>query len=1019
MRYRSEFPRASFLKRIFYITTLTSVVLGYIVYKDKGIRGFILKKLSKHTSSYFNNLSDFRIKTPAEIASDFYMGMPLSVKFVLIFITTLVIFMFLVRRKKKHKAKDFYKIFDKFRLIYREKTDKPLIKNKRPVLNDLGKPEFVVKEFVPKFDFNGLPNHFFIDGLHIKNEKNLLLYQDGLLKKLNQMGVIDVFSGDITPTGSPEQYKISLNSKDRISVMKMFEEIRWCKKDTINGISKTIYPDVDIGNKHVLLQLNGINLTKDVVSRGIETFSNHFKIDLKSFFTMHEDAIIFHYRTKLEKVFNRGEAITDPLKLKKETIDKLVYKVRNLPGGEHLPSRKINYSLNKMFQTYMDLDDSGKKALFESTFNGLPYAKIKKDLELKESDYRPDMWNEWNNKIIQPMKDKYEETGVERIFLGELNDSNVTWDTQIYWPLTSSPHLLVAGQTRSGKTRSVLSLVATLKRAYPKSSYLFADGKSSVDYDLYAEKMSDYPVAKMSKTNDPLVELANIIMVAWNEYNDRRDKLSELKKKGISCTSYVQYNQHVEEDEKLLRYFVVIDEFAEFAQTAPDTVESLCQIEGTIFYYLARMLRGAASVGLTFVIASQRVQRTDFPTPLRSNLTTWMIHSVNAGDAKYLDLVGKVETLGTGRYILQTPGLWCPDTSENSFVMAMPYIGDNEQSLIDLMELEDREHKEFNIDLLYNTGQDVNSKKMDIKTIYRYIKQAFIIREGYELIESHDPNYQYCSLVFQDKDKNKYAVIILDGIEISDEGIYEKLCNERDDFFTLNKLIFVIGKYKIANPEEFFDMGKVEVLNETDFTRPLKRAFEFNKNMDDTPVLGEILKRFHALPIPIVNNLYPEPEDKDINEAELNRIMNIKSNVSKGDAFEKWYLILENRLGFDTVSSNYLKENGFIPPSVFANGRAEGGLDLCRFIDRETKEAIAIQLKNQSSKRLDTKVIDKMLKTKELYKSFGIDFTKFLIVTTGKFTKQAREEAERCGINLINGDDLRKMIKKYNSKKSS
>lgn len=1015
MKYKSEAP--SFFKRITYIVALLSTVTIYSTYQDKNIRKFVLNIFNKYISNHFNNLIDLKIKKPTELISEIYLEMPISVKFTLIFITTLVLFMFFIKRRRRYLKKDFYSILDEFRLIHREKTDKPLIKNKRPVINELGKPEFLIKEFVPSFDFSGLPDYFYINNLNLKNEKNLLLYQDGLLKKLNQMGAIDVFSGDITPTGSPEQYKVSLNSKDRISVMKMFEEIRWCKKDTINGISKTIYPDVDIGNKHVLLQLNGINLTKDVISRGIEIFSNHFKIDLKSFFTMHEDAIIFHYRTKLEKVFNRGEAITDPLKLKKETIDMLVYKIKNLPGGEHLPSRKINYSLNKMFQTYMDLDDSDKKALFESTFNGLPYAKIKKDLELKESDYRPDMWIEWNNKIIQPMKDKYEETGVERIFLGELNDSNVTWDTQIYWPLTSSPHLLVAGQTRSGKTRSVLSLVATLKRAYPKSSYLFADGKSSVDYDLYAEKMSDYPVAKMSKTNDPLVELANIIMVAWNEYNDRRDKLSELKKKGISCTSYVQYNQHVEENEKLLRYFVVIDEFAEFAQTAPDTVESLCQIEGTIFYYLARMLRGAASVGLTFIIASQRVQRTDFPTPLRSNLTTWMIHSVNAGDAKYLDLVGKVETLGTGRYILQTPGLWCPDTSENSFVMAMPYIGDNEQSLIDLMELEDREHKEFNIDLLYNTGQDVNSKKMDIKTIYRYIKQAFIIREGYELIESHDPNYQYCSLVFQDKDKNKYAVVILDGTEISDEGIYEKLCSERDDFFTLNKLIFVIGKYKIANPEEFFDMGKVEVLNETDFTRPLKRAFEFNKNMDDTPVLGEILKRFHALPTPIVNDLYPEPEDKDINEAELNRIINIKSNITKGDAFEHWYLTLEKRLGYDTVSSNYLKENGFIPPSVFANGRAEGGLDLCRFIDRDNKEAIAIQLKNQSSKRLDTTVVDKMLKTKELYKSFGINFTKFLIVTTGKFTKQAREEADRCGINLIDGDDLRKMIKKHNSKK--
>lgn len=885
------------------------------------------------------------------------------------------------RFKKKGGRKKLDRISESIEIVIKEKTDEPLLVNGNPKTDKLGKKIFKVKEYYPTYDFSGLPEYFKIKKLNPRAERNLFVYLHGLLSKLKKEGYIETSSGKVSSTGFPGEYEIFLNNKSQIGEMEFFKEIRWVKEVTVNGITKEVFPTVDIGEKNVIVVLNGIQLTKATVERGLEKFQKYYKIKLKDFFKQEDDVIEFSYQTKLKRLF------------------------------------------------------------------------VKEDI--------PSKWKEWNDKIIKPMKTRYEESGVEEIFLGELEDPNINWGTQIYWKLTQSPHLLVVGQTRSGKTRSNLSLITTLKSAYPSSSFLFADGKGSVDYDPFAERMSDYPVAKPAPDNDSLIELANIISIAWKEYDNRRLMLDTLKREtGSSFTSYVQYNIIVKEkkaelkelvrkkDELLLnpnvdhdttlqaekenldsristisnmslvempRFFIVIDEFAAFVALSPVAVDKLLTAEGSVFYYLKRLLAESASVGFTLIMASQRAQNDSFPTPIRSNLTSWLIHSVNSKDAAFLGVEGHVEKQSSGKFILKTPGLWCSDTGQTLFKMSLPYIGDNEGPLLDLLDLELREHEEFDYDLIYNSGIDLSGKNMDIRTVYKHIKQAFIIREGYSVIESIDPEFNYLSLMFSDDEGKYYSIGVVNVDEIQDLSFVDKIKQEREDYYEYLTLFFVIGKNGRIAKGMSEALPRASFLFEHDFTRKLKEALDLNKNKDPKKIFSSLIKYSFSNENKIddVFEVDTKKEDKIINLKELNRIRNISGNVEKGDAFEDWYMEFENRLGYNTVGMRDVIKEGFFP-DIFSNKRADGGLDLCRWIDKSEKKAIAIQLKNQSSKALNTDPIDKMVKTRALYKSKGIDFVELLLVTSGKVTKQARKEAEFCGVTIVDGKKLEEMIRNYN-----
>lgn len=854
----------------------------------------------------------------------------------------------LARRRKKESPDSLYLICEDMMLTFVEVTDVPettrengKIVAKRDAAN---KVIYKRKTHYPSFDFSGLPSEFHIRRVHPKTVNNLVTFQAGLLQRLHEEGYIPVDSGSVSATGLPGEFKVELSKNSQIEEREMFKKIRWYREKTVNNIKQELFPKVEISPSEVVVDTEGLNITEETIRRGLELFSKHYGVKLKSNFIQDNQLFVFHYQTKLEPVFS-----------------------------------------------YEDKE------------------KISDDVD------------KWMEKIIRPMRGHYEKTGRELCLVGELLDPNISYATQIFWEIPNSTHFLVAGQTGSGKTKTVLSLILHLKTAFQENiEFFFADGKGSPDYDVFAEKFSDFPVAKPAQGSDPLVELANQVLKVWNIFQERRILFERLSKEGQSCSSITEYNRYVGRDKKIPRIALVIDEFAEFALQAPDKIENLITYDDTIFGMINRILRVGRSYGIMVVLASQRVQATDFPSPIRTNLTTRMIHAVPKEDANFLKMSGIVNNLSTGQYILEIPGMACKDSNNNRFKCSMPYVGDHPQELVSRLFPDSREHREFNTDLIYNTGREVDLRKADDGTVHKYVKQAFLVREGFEVVEALNPHHKILSLFAKKRigDKEyKVAIGFLTPDEFFDPNLFDKIEEERpEDHYRWTNVFLVRGR--VAKPGErlgdFYGRGNNVVFFEVDYVKKLTHACDLDKNdNDDEDVFTPMLVQSRQIEEDLLEIVDTDFRHDELNILELNRIRKMKNTAEKGDAFEAFYLKLERALGHDTVSARSLIESGVFK-NFFASPRNEGGLDLCRWIDRNEKRAVLIQCKNQPSKALSTEVINKMIKTKELYASEGVKFEKLLLVASGKLTVMAKKEAARCKVGVIDGQKLDQILKKFN-----
>lgn len=632
--------------------------------------------------------------------------------------------------------------------------------------------------------------------------------------------------------------------------------------------------------------------------------------------------------------------------------------------------------------------------------------------------------NLYEEKIIKKMRDHYERTGKELAFLGELDDPNITLKdnvTQIFIELASGPHCLVAGQTRSGKTKSILSFVFNQKLAYPKSEWIFADGKGSLDYDVFAERFSNYPVAKMGTEDDPLIELANQVFRVYEINEQRKIKMAKLAAKGVSASTYVEYNRYVSEEERIHRLYFIIDEFKLFVGAANSKVNDLISEKGTIWQMLDFLLREAASKGISLYAGSQRLQASDIPAELRSNFqTVSMIHNVGSRDAAVLGLAGQVETLETGSYMLTATGVWCLDTGVNTFKCNMPYIGDEPHHLLNKFFPEKKEHEPFDYDLIYNKGKSADLSKINNEGFAKYVKQVFLVREGFEVIEEFPASFNFVSFLTKLEIEDriyKVAIGIISAEELSDADFYRKLREERKfNFHEYFYVFFVRGsklsKTQIDAREE--SLANTALFVDVDFDRPLLRAIHCYKKNDTTPIFKKMVEA-KLESVFVSDDLSVVKDERDeINETlsikEFERIIKIKDNNAKGDMFEDFCLTLEKHYGHDTVHSEEIVKEGLLK-GVHVSSKQESGLDLLRWTNRREKRAVIIQCKNVPSRRLGPEVIDKLTKTKSLYeKSNLLRIEGMILYCSGKITRQAQKEAQMLGVAVIDNKEILKQL---------
>lgn len=202
--------------------------------------------------------------------------------------------------------------------------------------------------------------------------------------------------------------------------------------------------------------------------------------------------------------------------------------------------------------------------------------------------------------------------------------------------LAKLPHLLVAGQTGSGKSVFIAALAATLamNNAPEDLRMVMIDVKM---VELIRFNGLNHMLGRVETNVDRILGVLRWLVLEM----EHRYKLLE----GARSRDVITYNKKAKT--KLARIVVIIDELADLMMSAPEQVE----------HHLIRLAQKARAVGIHLVVATQRPS-TDVVTGLiKANFPARLSFSVASGtDSRViLDSTGAENLLGKGDLLFLNP----------------------------------------------------------------------------------------------------------------------------------------------------------------------------------------------------------------------------------------------------------------------------------------------------------------------------------------------------------------------------
>ena len=123
---------------------------------------------------------------------------------------------------------------------------------------------------------------------------------------------------------------------------------------------------------------------------------------------------------------------------------------------------------------------------------------------------------------------------------------------------STTPHLLIAGTTGSGKSWAIRALLEGLVKFYSPSEV----GLILIDPKLVAFTKYDNSPHLLYPTAFEISEAKERLQICWNEMEDRYRKFKELgSQTGKNIVDLESYNKHVDASQRLSRWIVAIDEY--------------------------------------------------------------------------------------------------------------------------------------------------------------------------------------------------------------------------------------------------------------------------------------------------------------------------------------------------------------------------------------------------------------------------------------------------------------------------
>ena len=204
--------------------------------------------------------------------------------------------------------------------------------------------------------------------------------------------------------------------------------------------------------------------------------------------------------------------------------------------------------------------------------------------------------------------------------------------------ITKMPHLLIAGQTGSGKSVAVNTLIATLisKKSEKEVKFIMVDPKM-VELMPY----NDIPHLLVPVIIDPQ-QAAIALKWAVNEMENRYKQLMENGVRNIKSYNSLKYV------EKMPYIVIIIDELADLMMVASGSVEES----------IARIAQKARAVGIHLVVATQRPSTDVITGMIKANLPSRISFALRSqiDSRTILDSAGAEKLLSQGDMLLLENG---------------------------------------------------------------------------------------------------------------------------------------------------------------------------------------------------------------------------------------------------------------------------------------------------------------------------------------------------------------------------
>ncbi len=217
--------------------------------------------------------------------------------------------------------------------------------------------------------------------------------------------------------------------------------------------------------------------------------------------------------------------------------------------------------------------------------------------------------------------------------------------------LNKMPHLLIAGQTGSGKSVMINTLLTSL---------LYRNSPSDMKLILVDPKQVEMaPYADIPHLLAPIItkpeECISALKWAVNEMERRYNLLAEEKLRDIKS-----YNQK-KKDEGMPYIVIVIDELADLMMIAARDVEAL----------IVRLAQKARAVGIHLVLATQRPSVDVITGLIKANIPARIAFTVasQVDSRTILDQIGAEKLLGQGDMLLLTPDMSKPKRIQGAWVI--------------------------------------------------------------------------------------------------------------------------------------------------------------------------------------------------------------------------------------------------------------------------------------------------------------------------------------------------------------